>query len=129
MIPKRNEKKLMEEALATMNAILAGREIQVTYGWPQQWTKLPIVTYSLAGVTDKDRDINKLVVGYLLTYNIDIWCKTPSECLDLFLLLDGALSKSGYTCVMQGTAYEEETRHHLRATATGYYDIIQNQIR
>lgn len=129
MTPKRSEKQLIAEVLPAINEALEDVGVSATYGWPQTWTTLPIVTYSLSGITDKDKDVNKLVVGYLLTYNIDIWCKTPTECLDLFIAVDRALANLGYTCVSQGTTYEDEARHHLRATATGYYDIIQNQIR
>lgn len=129
MQPKRTESQLMREALSAMNSALSEVGTQVTYGWPQQWNDLPIVTYSLAGITDKDKDVNKLVVGYVLTYNIDIWCTSPSQCLELFVAIDKALLDLGYTCVSQGTIYEDEARHHLRATATGYYDVIQDQIR
>lgn len=129
MTPRRTEKQLITEVLPAINAALAQDNVKATYGWPQKWTTLPIVTYSLAGITDKDKDVNKLVVGYLLTYNIDIWCKTPTACLDLFTKVDKALADLGYTCVSQGTSYEDEARHHLRATATGYYDVVQNQIR
>jgi len=129
MTPRKTEKQIIAEVLPTINAALEESNVKATYGWPQKFTSLPIVTYSLGGITDKDRDVNKLVVGYLLTYNIDIWCKTPTQCLDLFLVVDKAMMGLGYTCVSQGTIYEDEARHHLRATATGYYDVIQNQIR
>lgn len=129
MTPKKSEKQIIAEVLPAINSALEEAGVTATYGWPQKFSSLPIVTYSLAGITDKDKDVNKLVVGYLLTYNIDIWCKTPTECLDLFIAVDNALSNLGYTCVSQGTIYEDEARHHLRATATGYYDVIQNQIR
>ena len=129
MLPKRTKKQLIGEVLSAINLALSDVGVVATYGWPEEWTSLPIVTYSLGGITDKDRDVNKLVVGYLLTYNIDIWCKSPSKCLDLFEAVEEALNGLGYTCVTQGTIYEDKTRHHLRATATGYYDVIQNQVR
>lgn len=129
MQPKKTEKDLMEEALAAMNAALSNDKVTVLYGWPQKWTSLPIVTYSLAGLTDKDKDLSKLVVGYGLTYNIDIWCASPTQCLDLLMKIDKALLGLGYTCVSQGTIYEDEARHHLRATASAYYDVVQNQLR
>lgn len=129
MTPKRNEEQLISEVLGALGSALETEGVEVTYGWPEQWNNLPIVTYSLGGITDKDRDVNKLVVGYVLTYNIDVWCASPSQCLKLYCAIDKALMGLGYVCVSQGTIYEDEARHHLRATATGYYDVIQDQIR
>lgn len=120
---RKTEKQLIVEfgnALKPYNA---------TYGWPEKFDSLPIVTYSLAGQTDKRRDLNNLVVGYSITYNVDIWCKTPEQCIDMMLDIEGTLAALGYVCVNQGTMYEDRSRHHLRATAEGYYDEIQKKVR
>lgn len=122
-------KRKLNELIAEVGSALSVDGIGATYGWPEEWKNLPIVTYSLAGATDKDRDLNNLVVGYVLTYNIDIWCKSPVECVSLFLKVEDALSALGYVCVNQGTIYEDRSRHHMRATATGYYDVVQNKVR
>lgn len=102
---------------------------KATYGWPEKFDSLPIVTYSLAGQDSKDRDLNNLVVGYSITYNIDIWCKTPAQCIDMMLEIEDTIASLGYVCINQGTIYEDRSRHHLRATASGYYDGIQKKVR
>lgn len=121
--------KKLNELIEAVGAALSIDGIKATYGWPEEWKDLPIVTYSLGGATDKDRDLNNLVVGYVLTYNIDIWCKSPSDCVSIFLKVEDALSALGYVCINQGTIYEDRSRHHMRVTATGYYDEVQKRVR
>lgn len=130
MQPRRTEQELIIEVLNALRSVtFDGKAVDAQYGWPQQWNDLPIVTYSLAGITDKDRDLNNLVVGYRLTYNIDIWCESPADCLGLYVSIDDALSGLGYTCLSQGTIYEDRSRHHMRVTADGYYDVVLDKVR
>lgn len=69
---------------------------QVSFFYPQQWVDLPAVTFYEQNNSESARVDNGHEFLTDLTYQIDIWAKTPEECLEIATEINEKLRELGF---------------------------------
>lgn len=95
-------------------------DIQVSYHYPSTFAKLPHVTYYELSNIEGDYDH--------VTYQIDVWSKSPGLNQDIALLINDKLHAIGFKRAFSGDLFETDTKiHHKTMRFEGFFHDLQNR--
>lgn len=84
-------------------------DVEVSYFYPQNWSKLPAVSYyemenSVASRADDGEYSSNIAV------QIDIWAKTPSKCSSLAIQANKKMEELEFIRTLAVDLFEQETK-------------------
>ena len=94
--------------------------VQVSYFYPSDFAKLPHVTYYELSNIEGDYDH--------ITYQVDVWSKSPVLNQDIALQIHDKLHTVGFKRAFSGDLFETDSKiHHKTMRFEGYFHDLQNR--
>jgi hypothetical protein len=106
--------------------ILKSTGNEVTYFYPQDKTVLPLLSYFELSNIEKASYNNQELYSEVV-YQVDIWCKQPSECSSIAINVDQLLRDSGFTREFSTDMFEQETKIYRKSLR--YRGVVDNKLK
>lgn len=99
-------------------------EIEVSYFYPQDWAKLPAVSYyemdnSVASKADDEEYSSNIAI------QIDIWAKGPSECSKIAIEVNSKMEELEFERTLAVDLYEQETKIYHKTMRFEKIEILE----